>query len=111
MGRVIEFIMDMALKTKLLFCMAAKKRDRTEILSKPRISGRRRKFKMKTVPYKEMLLKKLAEYPDAARYYLNEAIEGGDLKVFLIALRDVAEAFGGMGKVAKKAKLNRVSLY
>lgn len=32
-------------------------------------------------------------------------------KVFLLALRNVVEAWGGVGEVSKKTKLNRVNLY
>ena len=43
---------------------------------------------------------------------MNAALEDGDPEVFLLALRDVAEArLGGMTKVAQKTKLNRESLY
>jgi probable addiction module antidote protein len=35
----------------------------------------------------------------------------GDLEAFLLALRQVAEAQGGIGKLSKKTHLNRESLY
>jgi probable addiction module antidote protein len=43
--------------------------------------------------------------------YLNAAMEEGDRELFLLALRNVAEAHGGMAAVSEKAKLNRESLY
>lgn len=58
-----------------------------------------------------MLMARFRKNPKEAIDYLNAALEDNDPKVFLIALRDVAEAYGGVGAVAKKARLNRVSLY
>ena len=46
-----------------------------------------------------------------AKEYLNAALEEDDPELFLLALRNVAEAQGGMAQLAKKAKLNRESLY
>lgn len=66
---------------------------------------------MKTVSYKKMLITRLRKNPGEAVGYLNGALEENDPKTFLIALKDVAEAHGGMSQVAKKAALNRVSLY
>ncbi len=48
--------------------------------------------------------------PEEARAYLNAAIEDGDQEVFLLALRDVAEA-KGMSEVARNAHLNRENVY
>lgn len=67
--------------------------------------------RMKTASYKKMLMARLRKNPKEAIGYLNAALEEDDPKVFLIALRDVAEAYGGMSAMAKKADLNRVSLY
>jgi probable addiction module antidote protein len=38
-------------------------------------------------------------------------LDDDDPRVFLLALRDVAEAHGGMTKIARTCKLNRESLY
>ncbi len=43
--------------------------------------------------------------------YLNAALEDSDPRVFLLALRDVAQAQGGIGKIAQRSGLNRESLY
>ena len=59
--------------------------------------------------YKEGLLKRLAD-PDYAAGYLTECFEQGEAE-FLLALRDVVEAHGGVAQLAKVAKLNRESLY
>jgi probable addiction module antidote protein len=60
--------------------------------------------------YREELSRGLQRPKEAARY-LNAALEDGDRKVFLLALRDVAAACGGMTKLARHAKLNRENLY
>jgi probable addiction module antidote protein len=49
--------------------------------------------------------------PDEAAEYLDAALEDGDTQVFLLALRNVAEAHGGMGRLSEDAHLNRESLY
>ncbi len=64
---------------------------------------------MKAVNYSEILRKKLAD-PEQAAEYLNACYEEGP-DVFLIGLRDVVEAQGGVGRAAKVSKLNRESLY
>ncbi len=60
--------------------------------------------------YHEDLIEDLKD-PIEAQAYLNVALEEGDEKVFLLALRNVLEARGGLSKFSKQTKLNRVSLY
>ncbi|NTV53595.1 MAG: putative addiction module antidote protein [Candidatus Firestonebacteria bacterium] len=60
--------------------------------------------------YKAGLLEDLKD-PREAEAYLNAALEDGDSKAFLIALRDVAEAQGNMAALAKKCRVHRTSLY
>ncbi|HKP94972.1 MAG TPA: addiction module antidote protein [Fibrobacteria bacterium] len=43
--------------------------------------------------------------------YLAQCLDDEDPAIFLIALRHVIEAHGGMSKIAKAAGLNRESLY
>lgn len=64
----------------------------------------------KVTTYQEDLIASLKN-PREAAAYLNAAIEEGDRALFLLALRNVAEAHGGMSAVSEKAKLNRESLY
>ena len=64
----------------------------------------------KETTYQEDLLLSL-EDPQEAAAYLNAAIEDGDRAVFLLALRNVAAAHGGMAAIAEKACLSRESLY
>lgn len=49
--------------------------------------------------------------PIEAGEYLNAALEEEDQELFLVALRNVAEAQGGVAQLAAKTKLNRESLY
>ncbi len=49
--------------------------------------------------------------PENAAGYLNAAIEEGDKDALLLALRNIAEAEGGMAAVAEKAHVKRESLY
>lgn len=65
---------------------------------------------MRQTEYQKDLIEYLKD-PQEAAAYLNAAIEEGDRETFLLALRNVAEANGGMKSVAEKAHLNRESLY
>ncbi len=65
---------------------------------------------VKVSSYQKDLIESLKD-PCEAAAYLNAAIEEGDRAVFLLALRNVAEAHGGMAAIAQKANLNRESLY
>jgi probable addiction module antidote protein len=60
--------------------------------------------------YQKDLIEALKDHNEAAAY-LNAAIEEGDRAVFLLALRNVVEANGGMAAIAEKANLSRESLY
>ena len=61
--------------------------------------------------YQDSLLESLTDASEAAAY-LNAALEDGDNEVFLLALRNVADArLGGMSKLADATGLNRESLY
>jgi probable addiction module antidote protein len=65
---------------------------------------------IKQTEYQKDLIEALKD-PQEAAAYLNAAIEEGDRETFLLALRNVAEANGGMKSVAEKAHVNRESLY
>jgi probable addiction module antidote protein len=67
------------------------------------------KRKKTSKDYKAYLRETLAD-PNEAAEYLNAALEEGDENVFLLALRDVAEAHG-IAKLAGQANLNRESTY
>ncbi len=63
---------------------------------------------MATVPYSSSDYLKTDE--DIIEY-LNAAIEDGDNRVLLLAMRNVAIAKGGIAKLAEITGLNRESLY
>jgi probable addiction module antidote protein len=73
-----------------------------------RRSTSRKKF-MSTTDYKEWLLGELQDL-DFAAGYITEAFAEGE-EAFLLAIRDVVEAQGGVGRLAKKTELNREGLY
>jgi probable addiction module antidote protein len=60
--------------------------------------------------YQESLLEALKD-PLEAVEYLNAALEEGDPAVFLLALRDVVDSYGGMSKLSASTALNRENLY
>ncbi|HEK0786603.1 DNA-binding protein [Proteus sp. GOKU] len=61
------------------------------------------------------LIKELREDPVYAEIYLQTALEGiyepGGVGAFLIALRQIIEAHGGVGEIAKKSGLSRQHIY
>ncbi len=65
---------------------------------------------MKTKPYQDYLIESLKD-PKEAAGYLNAALEGGDISVFLLALQNVVKARGGVATLAKKTRKSRTSLY
>lgn len=68
-------------------------------------------MKKKVIPtHHEDLIDRLKDsrYAEA---YLNAALEDEDKKVFLLALRDVAEARGGMTELSRLTKISREHIY
>lgn len=62
--------------------------------------------------HEKAVVKQLREDPDFAAEYLRAALDDEDEpRVLLIALRRIAEARGGIAKVAKAAGVERESLY
>ena len=66
-------------------------------------------MKKSSISY-EKGLKEDLKNPEEATAYLNAALEDGSQEVFLLALRDVAEA-KGISQLAQKSLLNRENLY
>lgn len=64
----------------------------------------------KSRSYQRNLLEALKDPVEAAEY-LNAALEDGEPEVFLLALRDVVDSYGGMGKLSATTSLNRENLY
>jgi len=60
--------------------------------------------------YQIKLLEDLQD-PEEAAEYLNAALEDGNRELFLLALKDVADARGGLSKLADSTQLNRENLY
>ena len=64
----------------------------------------------RSASYDDLLMDMLKD-EERAFAYLNAALDESDQKVFLIALRNITQAQGGIGKVAARSGLNRESLY
>jgi probable addiction module antidote protein len=63
-----------------------------------------------SVAYEPWLIGWLHE-PKNAAAYLDAAIEDGDPAALMLALRHVAQAQGGVAKLARKSKLSREATY
>jgi len=66
--------------------------------------------------YQDFLIEELKDHEEAVAYLnaaLEESLKGDEesKNLFLLALRNVAEAQGGIGSLAKKAHVGRESLY
>jgi probable addiction module antidote protein len=65
-----------------------------------------------SIAHDEAMVRQLRDDPEFAAEYLRAALEDEDEpRVLLVALRRVAEARGGIAKVAKAAGVERESLY
>ncbi|MBX7235219.1 MAG: putative addiction module antidote protein [Caldilineales bacterium] len=65
---------------------------------------------MRTESYDEFLQEQLRD-PELAAEYLTVAAEEGSAELFLIALRNVTEAQGGIAEIAAATHLNRQTMY
>ena len=70
----------------------------------------------KSKKYQGWLIEKLKDHDEAVAYLndvLEESLKGDEesQNLFLLAIRNVAEAHGGMSKLAQKTHLGRESLY
>ena len=65
---------------------------------------------MRLKNYRNDLLKRLKD-PEYAAGYLAQVLEDGDSSAFLLALKDVVDASGGMGSLAGHVAVQRPSLY
>ena len=61
-------------------------------------------------PYRESLLEHLRD-PEEAAAYLDAALEAGDRAAFLLAVKNVIDAQGGVTQVSRDTGLNRENLY
>lgn len=62
------------------------------------------------VPFRDYLVRRLRKEPALAKGYLSDAWDEGP-ETFLVALRDVVDAQGGVMRLAKKTGMHRVSLH
>ncbi len=70
------------------------------------------KKKRTSISHNDAVIQELRDDPAFAAEYLKAALEDvADPRVLLIALRQLAEARGGIAKVAKAAGIERESLY
>jgi probable addiction module antidote protein len=67
--------------------------------------------KVSPTPWRDELIKQLKKEPIEAAMYLSLSLQDEDPRIFLTALRDVADAYGGITRISKSTKLNRESLY
>lgn len=70
----------------------------------------------KSKNYQDWLIEKLRDHDEAVAYLnaaLEESLRGDEESqhLFLMALRNVAEAHGGIGNLAKRTGMGRESLY
>lgn len=63
-----------------------------------------------SLSYENWLLEQLKSPAEAAAY-LETVIEEGDQSAIMLALRQVAQARGGVAEIARKAKLTREATY
>lgn len=66
---------------------------------------------MKDRAHDDAMAEMYREDPDFALHLLNSILEDGDQGDLLIALRQMAKAYGGMQAVAEQAHLNPTQLY
>jgi len=63
-----------------------------------------------SLPYEDWLIAQLKNPAEAAAY-LETVLEEGDQAAIMLALRQVAQAQGGVAEIARKAKLTREATY
>lgn len=74
----------------------------------------RAKILKNTANYHDELIESLKSSKEADLYLkvaMEEYQEDGDTEALLVALRNITEARGGMGQLAKRTHLNRQNLY
>jgi probable addiction module antidote protein len=65
-----------------------------------------------SISHSDAVIQELRDDPEFAAEYLKAALEDvAEPRVLLVALRQLAEARGGIAKVAKAAGIERESLY
>jgi probable addiction module antidote protein len=80
---------------------------RTSKTSRP---APRKRAAAASLPYEPWLIERLRNPAEAAAY-LEAILEDGDQAALMLALRQLAQAQGGVARVARKAKLTREATY
>lgn len=71
-------------------------------------------MKKKYRTYEEYLIESLKDPEEASAYLeacLEESLNTNDMGIFLLAVRDVVEAQGGISEISSKMDVGRESLY
>ena len=63
------------------------------------------------VPYDDVAARMYAQDPQLAADMLNACLEDGEMEEFLIALRHITKAYGGLHEVARVTGLHEKTLY
>jgi len=66
---------------------------------------------MKDRAHDESMAELFREDPAFATQFLNDVLQEGEQADLLIALRQIAQAYGGVPAIAEKAHLNATQLY
>ena len=72
------------------------------------------KVKSKVAPFvshDEAAVSMFRDDPELAAEYLNQVLADGDQKELLVAMRRIAEAFGGVAELARRTNLHAKTLY
>lgn len=67
--------------------------------------------KVKDRSHDEAMAELFRDDPAFAAHYLDEILRDGGQTDLLVALRQLAQAFGGMGALAKQAEVNPTQIY
>ena len=70
-----------------------------------------RKSNLKDRSHDEAMAEQFRDDPEFAAHYLDEILSEGDPADLLVALRQLAQAFGGLSSVAKRAEVNSTQIY
>ena len=66
---------------------------------------------MKDLSHDDAMVELFKDDPQFAAHYLDEILRDGEQADLLVALRQMAAAFGGVGTVAEQAAINPTQIY
>jgi probable addiction module antidote protein len=64
-----------------------------------------------TISHEEVTIRMFREDPEFAAEYLNQVLEDGNQEELMLAMRRIADAFGGVSELAKRTNLHAKTLY